>query len=134
LTRQPDSIPGRLSLARLLLEQGAFDKALAEADRIEECLPGSLEVLELKAQILLLRRSRQPASGARDGEDVAGERVAAPDLASPTLAALYAAQGHAGRPASRSALLPESPGASPPVERLEAFREAARRRREELRR
>lgn len=142
LTREPGSISGRLALARLRLEQTAFDEALAEAERIEELAPDSLEVLELKAQILWLRRASPPAPEARSRQ--APEIVAGPSagLASPTLAALYAAQGYTERAEALKVQLAaapegsggaESPAADAPLLcRLAAFRDAARRRREEL--
>lgn len=140
LTRQPDSISARLALARTLLEQASFDEALAEADRIDKMAPGTLEVLEIKAQILLLRRGSPGAPGLEMSD--AAEMPSGPPagLASPTLMALYRAQGYAERaesPTARGAA--DSPAADEPatdlslLRRLTAFRDAARRRREGLR-
>jgi tetratricopeptide (TPR) repeat protein len=136
---EPGAIDVRLHLARLLAEQGSFDAALAEADRIGAMAPNGLEALELKAQVLALRRGRGRA--AVSGESGSPNIPSGPPdgLASPTLAKLYSAQGYADRAkkleAELSGVTGGSRSASRPaiLDRLAAFRDAARRRREEVR-
>jgi len=138
LAINPASLPGRLALARIYLLQGSLEEAFTETDRIEELSPGALETLQLRAEILLRRRGGRLADDPPRIQDTPAV-TPAPGVASPTLLALYAAQGYAGQPESGDARRGTDAdgrgGArllidSDPLRRLSAFREAARRRRE----
>ena len=138
LAVNPESIPGRLALARIYLLQGNLDGAFAETDRVEEFSPGALEALELRAEILLRRRDGRLSDDPPRAQNLPAE-IPAPGLASPTLLALYAAQGYAGQPetgALRWRADADGRGSTQRLiepgllGRLAAFREAALRRRE----
>lgn len=136
LAVNPASIPGRLALARLLLLQGKLEEAHGEAERLEVLSPGMLEVLELRTELLLRRRGGE--SSGRSTATAKEPPLSGPSLATPTLQALYAAQGYARRAEAVKDRLqagsttrdsvPTAPRAMV-LERLAAFREAARRRR-----
>lgn len=128
-----ESVPGRMALARLLVERGELDEALVELERVEAAAPGDPEALELRTAILLRRRER-PVRGA-EPDPGEGEPQAAPGLAgpaSPTLAALYAAQGYGERAQAMTRTQAPSPRVeeSRAVTALRAFLAAARRSRE----
>ncbi|MFA5028218.1 MAG: tetratricopeptide repeat protein [Candidatus Methylomirabilota bacterium] len=138
LTVNPESLPGRLALARIYLLRGKLDEAFAETDRIEAFSPGALETLELRAEILLRRRGGKLSDDTPGAQDTPAV-MPAPGMASPTLLALYAAQGYAGQPVTEDDLRrTEADGRGSArllidpdlLRRLSAFREAARRRRE----
>ena len=83
LAAHPSCASGRLILARALLEGGSLDTARQECEQVLAQEPTHPEARQLLAA---LSARQQPAArgGAWKGDP----------LASPTLAALYAAQGH----------------------------------------
>lgn len=174
LAVHPDQAPGRTMLARALLERGSLDEAEQEFCRVleqaPECGPAlkSLgEIFARKGQVEAARRHYVQALRLDPDDTDTQDRLAAlpvsqdagavkplaqargrnrDPLASPTLAALYASQGHGdvaegiytqiGRravatPASSSGDM-SGPGApaSLLLEKLLALREAARKIRE----
>jgi len=142
---------GRLLLARALLVQGALDGAEHECRQLLDQTPEFAPALRLMGEISAKQRRVAASPVARKADAV--EHVPQPSgqsldpLASPTLASLYASQGHAdvakviysqigqGRgqiaPASSSRDIPGQgmPGTSV-LEKLLALREAARQLRE----
>jgi hypothetical protein len=126
LTRYPDSLRGRLILARSLLTAGDVSQAALELAWVRAAAPEHAEVLDLAREMAAHRsRERSPTSG-KPADPSDGETV--DPLASPTLAGLYASQGDDVRAAAirqelRTRRLQEH------LHRLEVYRSAARRAR-----
>jgi len=114
---------GRLVLARALFERGLFQAAGDECNRILQVQPAHPEAVQLLAAI--------PAQGEPAGRGIGWKRD---PLASPTLAALYVAQGDtaAAEAVFRQLGVPSPSGTENSQgellrEKLLAFREGARR-------
>lgn len=125
LDAHPSCLRGRLVLARALLERGAVEAARGECERILEGEPAHPEARQLLAA----------ASSQAEWAGRGGDRAEDP-LASPTLAVLYARQGHADAAEAIYRQLHLTSGSGPEMtsgrstlERLLAFREGARRMR-----
>ena len=123
LDAHPSCLRGRLVLARALLERGTVEAARGECERILEGEPAHTEA----RQLLEAASSRPERAG--PGGDRAGD-----PLASPTLAVLYARQGHpdAAEAIYRQLRLASGSGrqmtsGQSTLERLLAFRDGARR-------
>ena len=117
LARFPASWPGRIVLGRILLEQGAVEKAYDELERVRRESRGRPEILAaledvLKRAPVVASERVEPvepndlALGSPDETNSLWEPVGEPSsrdpLASPTLAKLYASQGD---PATAEAIL-----------------------------
>ncbi|HYL82060.1 MAG TPA: tetratricopeptide repeat protein, partial [Candidatus Acidoferrum sp.] len=123
LAAHPSCASGRLILAQALLEGGSLDTARQECEQVLAQEPDHPEAREF---LTAISARQQPAgqAGAWKGDP----------LASPTLAALYAAQGHRtaaeaiyrelGLTAAGAAATPSVQGI---LERLLALREVVRR-------
>jgi tetratricopeptide (TPR) repeat protein len=118
---------GRLVLARALFDRGLFQAARSECNRILHIQPAHPEAIQLLTAI--------PADGDPAGEGIGWKLD---PLASPTLAALYAAQGDtaAAEAIYHQLGLPTQSGTENSQdelvrEKLLAFREGARRVRRE---
>ena len=127
LDTYPSCVSGRLILVKALVERGAFDLARGECEQILTREPDQPETVQLLAAI----SARQEPAGQRC--EWKGD-----PLASPTLAALYAAQGHTTAAEAiyrQLGLAPESAAEKTLdqaiVDRLVALREGARRLRAE---
>jgi predicted Zn-dependent protease len=123
LDAHPSCVGGRITLAKALVEQGAFDLAKGECEQILTTEPDQPETV----QILAAMTNRQQLA-------VQGGEWKGDPLASPTLAALYAAQGHTRAAAAIYRQLGLEPGSetgkSPNqniLDKLVALREGARR-------
>jgi predicted Zn-dependent protease len=128
LVAHPSCASGRLILAKALLAWGDLDVARRECEQILAQEPEHPEAIQVLA-----------ALSARQGPAGQGSAWRGDPLASPTLAALYAAQGH--RTAAEaiyrqlgvaSASTAETTPAQGILERLMALREGARRLRAEI--
>jgi hypothetical protein len=131
LTRFPASLPGRIVLAKILLDQGALAGASDELKRVrseagdrpevlaalEEALQGvsppSDETQEpIEPGVLVL----DPPQETIQRQDLAGEASARDPLATPTLAKLFASQGDTARAEAILSQLERSDGSTGPSE------------------
>ncbi len=127
LIAHPSCASGRLILAKALFAWGDLDAARRECEQILAQEPGHAEASQFLAAISTGQESTIQRSAWRDDP-----------LASPTLAALYAAQGH--RTAAEAIYRQLGLASAPPaettpaqgvLEKLMALREGARRLRAE---
>jgi tetratricopeptide (TPR) repeat protein len=127
LDAHPSCVKGRIILAKALFEEGAFDLARGECEQILTAEPDQPEAVQLLAA---MSAGQQPGRQSGECKD--------DPLASPTLAALYAAQGHTRAAAAIYLQLGMEPGAEAGkrpnqdiLNELVALREGARRLRME---
>lgn len=169
LAVHPTYVAARVVLARALMERGSLEEAEAEFRRVLAQSPENLVVVKFLGDIcaktgrgreardyyeraLRLKpgdpetQKRLAALPMGEGADPSGRPESRPEgdpLASPTLASLYAAQGHTdiaraiysflGRRGTETIVPPAKKGAPLLLDMLQAFREAAHRARHEPR-